>query len=117
VGLASFGRLIAEREEVDMTVSGRNRPPSSYATTAQLVEAFDANVAASRQAMATIESVALATPWTLRAGDHVIFTMPRAMTFRVFMMNHLIHHRGQLSVYLRELEVPLPSIYGPTADT
>ena len=55
-------------------------------------------------------------PWTLKQGEHEIFTMPRIAVLRSFIMNHLIHHRGQLSVYLRLRNVPLPSIYGPTAD-
>ena len=58
---------------------------------------------------------ALNEPWSLKMGDKVIFTTPRGPTARQHL-NHLIHHRGQLSVYLRELDVPIPSIYGPTAD-
>ena len=57
-----------------------------------------------------------AAPWTLRRGGHEVFTMPRVAAFRTFVINHTIHHRGQLSVYLRLHDVPLPSIYGPTAD-
>ena len=55
-------------------------------------------------------------PWTFKQGDREIFTMPRVAAIRSFIMNHLIHHRGQLSVYLRLKDVPLPAIYGPTAD-
>ena len=58
----------------------------------------------------------LMAPWTLRRGAREFFTMPKASCWRTFVMNHLIHHRGQLSVYLRQLDVPLPSIYGPSAD-
>jgi uncharacterized damage-inducible protein DinB len=54
--------------------------------------------------------------WTLKKGDEEIFTLPRIAALRSFVMNHLIHHRGQLSVYLRLKNVALPSIYGPTAD-
>ncbi|HEV7331115.1 MAG TPA: DinB family protein [Flavisolibacter sp.] len=54
--------------------------------------------------------------WTLLNGDHVIFTMTRISTLRSFVMNHFIHHRGQLSVYLRLLDVPVPGMYGPSAD-
>jgi hypothetical protein len=56
-------------------------------------------------------------PWTLKTGGRGMFSMPRAAVLRSLVMNHTIHHRGQLSVYLRLLDVPLPSIYGPTADT
>ena len=55
-------------------------------------------------------------PWTLKQGDHEILTMPKIAVLRSFIMNHLIHHRGQLSVYLRLRDVPLPAIYGPSAD-
>jgi len=116
-GLASFGSRIAALDEVDMMVSGQNRPPSVFATTGALLEAFDANVSASRAAIEQLDAGALARAWTLRAGSNVFFSLPRANVLRVFLMNHIIHHRGQLSVYLRELDVPLPSIYGPTADT
>jgi uncharacterized damage-inducible protein DinB len=56
------------------------------------------------------------SPWTLKQGDQEIFTLPRVGAIRSFIMNHLIHHRGQLTVYLRLRDVALPSIYGPTAD-
>ena len=55
-------------------------------------------------------------PWTLRREAREVFTVPRLMAFRSFVLNHLIHHRGQLSVYLRLIDVPVPPIYGPTAD-
>ena len=55
-------------------------------------------------------------PWTLKKGDQEFFTMPRIAAIRSFVMNHSIHHRGQLSVYLRLNDVPIPPIYGPTAD-
>ena len=55
-------------------------------------------------------------PWALKSGGQEIFSMPRVAAVRSFVMNHLIHHRGQLSVYLRLKDVPLPSMYGPTAD-
>jgi len=55
-------------------------------------------------------------PWTLKAQGKEVFTMPKAVVVRGFVMNHIIHHRGQMSVYLRLQNVPLPSIYGPTAD-
>ena len=55
-------------------------------------------------------------PWTFKNNGQVVFTMPRAAALRSFVMNHMIHHRGQLTVYLRLKNVPLPSVYGPTAD-
>jgi uncharacterized damage-inducible protein DinB len=54
--------------------------------------------------------------WTFKKGGHVVFSMPRVAALRSFLMNHSVHHRGQLSVYLRLRNVPLPAMYGPTAD-
>ena len=56
------------------------------------------------------------TDWTMRNGEQVYFTMPKVAVMRSFVMNHIIHHRGQLSVYLRLNDIPVPSIYGPSAD-
>jgi uncharacterized damage-inducible protein DinB len=90
--------------------------PPRFETTAALVETFDANVRETREAMAGASDADLSVSWTLRHGEHKILSMQRAAALRSFVMNHHIHHRGQLSVYLRLLDVPLPSIYGPTAD-
>jgi uncharacterized damage-inducible protein DinB len=70
-----------------------------------------------RAALAGASDEDLMMPWSLKNGEVTIFTLPRVMALRGFVLNHIIHHRGQLSVYLRLRDVPLPSIYGPTADT
>jgi uncharacterized damage-inducible protein DinB len=85
-------------------------------TKAELLDGFDQGVAASRTALSSVTGSGLAVSWSLRRGDQVLWTAPRREVVRSHL-NHLIHHRGQLSVYLRLVEVPLPSIYGPTADT
>ena len=54
--------------------------------------------------------------WTLRNGEHIFFTLPRMVAIRSLALNHIVHHRGQLSVYLRLLDVPVPGMYGPSAD-
>lgn len=87
----------------------------SFQPTGALLAAFDANVVAAREALAQISGAALDEPWSLKMGPKVLFTAPRGVTTRQ-NLNHLIHHRGQLTVYLRLLDVPLPQIYGPTAD-
>jgi len=84
--------------------------------TKDLLASFDANVAEARKHLAEASDAELMKPWTLRAGEHVVFTQPRAGVLRGFLFSHSIHHRGQLSVYLRLQNVPLPSIYGPSAD-
>ena len=87
-----------------------------FETTEKLLEQFDANVALARAALAAARDEDMRTVWTLRSGAQKILSLPRAASYRGFVMSHLIHHRGQLSVYLRLRDVPLPSIYGPTAD-
>jgi uncharacterized damage-inducible protein DinB len=112
--LAGFGEMIVNNDERNF---GGSQRPHVFTNSQELLAAFDANVAKSRSAIQGLADDKLGTPWTLRSGDHVIFTMPRAAVLRSMLMNHIIHHRGQLSVYLRLNDVPLPSIYGPTADT
>lgn len=90
--------------------------PFEPKSTAELLEKFDRNVSATAAALKSHPDERMGEKWKLRSGDRVIFEMPRAMVVRYFGFNHIVHHRGQLSVYLRLLDVPLPSIYGPTAD-
>jgi len=86
------------------------------ASIAELLQTFDANVKTARAKIDQQTDPALVAAWTLRNGGHEVFTLPRAAVLRSLVMNHVIHHRGQLTVYLRLRNVPLPSIYGPTAD-
>jgi uncharacterized damage-inducible protein DinB len=83
---------------------------------ADLLRLFDANVAAARAKLAGAGDGTLTGSWTLRSGSQVHFTMPRVAVLRSFVMNHLIHHRAQLGVYLRLNDVPVPESYGPSAD-
>ena len=87
----------------------------SFQPTDALVAEFDRNVQAAREALVAVTGAALDEPWSLRMGGQVLFTTPRGATVRGHL-NHLIHHRGQLTVYLRLVDVPLPQVYGPTAD-
>ncbi len=90
-------------------------PGYSLETTETLLADFDRNVKDARAALAGARDEDFLVPWSLKAGDRTLFTLPRVAIMRQ-NINHLVHHRGQLSVYLRLLDVPLPSIYGPTAD-
>jgi uncharacterized damage-inducible protein DinB len=81
-----------------------------------VLETFDANAAAVREAMERIDEKALERPWTLRQGDEVMFTASRAFVLRVWCLSHMIHHRAQLCVYLRQLGLPVPAIYFNSAD-
>jgi uncharacterized damage-inducible protein DinB len=97
--------------EIDLATS----PGYSFETTDTLLEAFDRHVRDAREALASAQDADFSVLWSLKKGDQVLFTAPRGAVVRSHL-NHLIHHRGQLSVYLRLNDVPLPSIYGPTAD-
>lgn len=89
---------------------------TEFTTTAALVELFDRNVAAAREALQKLDDARMAQTFTFQRGGQTMFALPRAAAIRTLAMNHHIHHRGQLSVYLRLNDVPLPSMYGPTAD-
>jgi uncharacterized damage-inducible protein DinB len=82
----------------------------------QLLEVFDKKVAEARAAIAGASDETLMKNWTLLSGGQTIFTMPRLTVLRSFVMNHIVHHRAQLGVYLRLNDVPVPSVYGPSAD-
>jgi uncharacterized damage-inducible protein DinB len=83
---------------------------------AAILKLFEDRVAGTRKALLGKTDAELMAPWSLKQGDHTMFTMPKATVWRSFVMNHIVHHRGQLSVYLRQQDVPLPSFYGPSAD-
>ena len=87
----------------------------SYEKTEDLLTMFDKNVKDARAAISSAKDKDYDVEWSLKMGDKTIFTQPRGPVVRTHI-NHLIHHRGQLTVYLRLVDVPLPSIYGPTAD-
>ena len=93
--------------------------PADYgrpATRAAVIKQFDTYLKESRGTVAGKTDGELNAPWTLKAGGKEVFTMPKIAVIRNFVLNHMIHHRGQLMVYLRMLGVPVPSTYGPSAD-
>jgi len=83
---------------------------------AELISALEQSVAKAREILRGMDDAALADTWRVVDGDRELFTIPVGTVLRSFMLNHWYHHRGQLSVYLRELGVAVPSIYGPSAD-
>jgi len=85
-------------------------------TRKELLEIFDKNVASARAAISKASDEELMKTWTLMNGGKTFFSMPRITVLRSMILNHIIHHRGQLSVYLRMNQVPVPSIYGPSGD-
>lgn len=88
-----------------------------FESTPAMLSAFDANTKTAREILAATPDSDFFVPWSLKNAGKVELTMPRVAVLRSFVMNHMVHHRGQLSVYLRLNDVPVPSIYGPTADT
>jgi len=90
--------------------------PFEPQTTAELVEFLDKNVEAAVEALQNTSDEAMMEDWTLRNGEEIYFTMPRIQTLRGMVFNHIVHHRGQLSVYLRMNDIPVPALYGPSAD-
>jgi uncharacterized damage-inducible protein DinB len=92
---------------------GRIAPAKSQS---EALETFDKNVAAARAAIAGANDEQLRKPWSLLSNGKTIFTLPRIAVLRSFVMNHSIHHRAQLGVYLRLNDVPVPALYGPSAD-
>jgi uncharacterized damage-inducible protein DinB len=87
----------------------------SYETTETLLGVFDTNVREAREALSKASDADFGVSWSLKHGERVLMSMPRVAVVRQ-TINHLVHHRGQLTVYLRLQDVPIPSIYGPTAD-
>ncbi len=105
------------KDELDFAPVGVPRPAAPVVESREkLLASFDQKVADARAAIAGVSDERLAGMWTLKAGGHTIFSMPRAAVLRSFVMNHLIHHRAQLGVYLRLNDVPVPGMYGPSAD-
>jgi uncharacterized damage-inducible protein DinB len=82
----------------------------------EILDYFDKQIAAAREAIAGASDDHLRKPWTLLAAGKTMFTMPRIAVLRGMIMNHTIHHRAQLTVYLRLLDIPVPALYGPSAD-
>jgi uncharacterized damage-inducible protein DinB len=103
-----------EQDFIDLSVPGPEDPVP--ATTEELLAAFDKYAAAARATLAAAPDEIMAKPWSLKNGEMVFFTLPKAAVLRGFVFNHIVHHRGQLTVYLRLNEIPVPSIYGPSAD-
>ena len=90
--------------------------PPQVNSRAEILEIFDNNVAEARATIGGADDGHLEKPWSLLSGGKTVFTMPRIAVLRTLIMNHNIHHRAQLGVYLRLNNVPVPAIYGPSAD-
>lgn len=115
--IPSYGTMVLTTDSMDIAPpGGASRQPLNAKTRQEILDAFDKNIVAARAAIADSTDERLRANWSLLKDGKPLFTLPRAGALRTFMMSHLIHHRAQLGVYLRLNDVPVPSIYGPSAD-
>ncbi len=110
----SWTAVTLQQSELDFAKFDYKPPEPS--TNEELLEFFDKNVAEAMDVLRNTADETYMEDWTMRNGEQVYFTMPKITTMRSFVLNHIIHHRGQLSVYLRLNDIAVPSIYGPSAD-
>ena len=109
--------ITIQDDELDLTPGGKPLPqPPAPTSVDQLLAEFDQRAAEARAAIAGAGDATLARPWSLLRNGVTVMSMPKVAVLRTFVMNHLIHHRAQLGVYLRLNDIPVPSIYGPSAD-
>jgi uncharacterized damage-inducible protein DinB len=97
-------------------VGGQPYTSPKLSSRQEIVDLFDRNVAAARKAITEVKDADVGSPWTLAQAGNPIFTMPRAVVIRSMVLNHLIHHRSHLLVYLRLNDIPIPGMYGPSGD-
>jgi len=115
--IPSWGRITVEHESFDVAPpGGAPYQPRVFDSVEAILEVFDKNVSDARAAIAGVSDADLLKPWSLLQAGNTIFTMPRIGALRAFVFSHNVHHRGQFTVYLRLNEVPVPAIYGPSAD-
>ena len=112
-----WAEVTLEGSEFDVNPpGGAPQPAVTMTSRAAMLADFDAKVRKARTLLAGTPDAAMMETWSLKAGGATVLSMPRVAVLRSFVMNHLIHHRAQLAVYLRMNDVPVPSIYGPSAD-
>ena len=115
--LPTWTNYTIDENSLDLAPGGKPLPPApAVKSRTELLEVFDSNVAKARTAIAAASDEDLFQPWTLMNNGKEILTLPKVAVLRSFVMNHNIHHRAQLGVYLRLNDIPVPSIYGPSAD-
>lgn len=114
-GIPFLGKVVMDTPGLDFMKAPLPKPETRNSS-ADLVQMFDQNWNTFSGMLASTTDAAMQETWTLQAGDHVIMSMPRVDVLRRLIANHMIHHRAQLSVYYRLLDVPVPGMYGPSAD-
>ena len=115
VGLAGWTKRILEQDSLDLANKDGAFGTSAFSP-AEALKVFDQNVADSLAALEAADDNSWQQPWTLCHGSHTVFTLPRTAVMRSVILSHIIHHRAQLGVYLRLQGIPVPGLYGPSAD-
>ena len=110
------GWVVETVNKTELDFATMDYKPFEPQTTEELVEYLDKIIVEAVDALKNTPDEAMMENWTLRNGEQVYFTMPRIQVLRGMVFNHIVHHRGQLSVYLRLNDIPVPAIYGPSAD-
>ena len=106
-----------DQDSLDLAPGGKPLPPAELAKSREdLLALFDSNASKARTAISGASDADLFRPWMLMSNGNTILTLPKIAVLRSFVMNHMIHHRAQLGVYLRLNDIPVPPIYGPSAD-
>jgi uncharacterized damage-inducible protein DinB len=111
--MVGWGAAVLQADSFNISPDFKALDPTSRQ---QVLAELDKNASAVRTALAATSDDAFQKPWRLTMGDHEIFNLPRLAVFRSMVMNHMIHHRAQLTVYFRLTGVPVPGLYGPSAD-
>jgi len=114
--LPSWGSLTLGSDSFDLAPEGKPVKTPELNSTKEVLQKFDENAAATRAAISAAGDEDLFKNWTLQSNGKTVMTLPKIAVLRSFVMNHMIHHRAQLGVYLRLNDIPVPSIYGPSAD-
>lgn len=115
--IPSWTNYSIDQDSLDLAPGGVPLPSATPVTsTAELLQTFDENVAKARASIAAASDADLFKPWALQRAGNTLLTLPKIGVLRGFVISHLIHHRAQLGVYLRLNDIPVPSIYGPSAD-
>jgi uncharacterized damage-inducible protein DinB len=109
--------MTIRQDEIDVApVGGPKYETPKLGTVKEVLAMFDKNLAGAKAALKEMKDEDLMKPWSLKSGGKTMMTMPKAAVLRSFVLNHNIHHRGQMTVYLRLNNVPVPALYGPSAD-
>ena len=114
--LAGLPRGIVYATSLPSFDPGALPPPEAPESTEALLARFDSGMQFARETLGNMPDADLATPWKIMRGEQRVLEMPRGAALRTILLNHSYHHRGQLTVYLRINDIPLPSVYGPSAD-